>query len=522
VNEALLRVGAIVKADFLIRFRRVSTVVVFLLLSAFAYVWVPAPSTGRALLQLQGRRALYNSAAIGMASASLAMIFIGLFGFYVISNALRRDVISRSGLVIASTTMRSGEYLFGKVVGNIAFLATFVAGFGLTSMIMQLVRGEAPLEPLIFIQQYLLLTSSAIVFVAATAVLFESVPLLSGKLGDVAYFVLWLSTTGGVTVGADKSGSMWLRCLDFSGFAFMMDRLHAFSQDGVAIGSSPFDPSKPPIVFHGITLTPDWIVPRLAAMVIPLLLLIPARLFFHRFDPVRTRKVAATEKRNLLARLQMLFKPLTRNVHSLLTLRSRRGASLLGAAWTDGVLTLTIFPAVTLAMIGFSFASLISPTSSLQSGLLPIAFAAFAVMVADISTRDVRAGTTLMLFSTPRIREHFVLWKFLSTLMLGALFFAVPLLRSLASGRIVALLVGILFVSAAATALGAVTENPKTFIVGFLTFWYVVMNDKGQTPGIDFAGFFTTPPIAVVASYAAATGATVIAAHLFVRWRQER
>ena len=35
------RIAAIVRADFLIRFRRLSTVIVFLLLSGFAYVWVP-------------------------------------------------------------------------------------------------------------------------------------------------------------------------------------------------------------------------------------------------------------------------------------------------------------------------------------------------------------------------------------------------------------------------------------------------------------------------------------------------
>ena len=50
------RIGAIVRADFLIRFRRLSTVVVFLLLSGFAYVWVPSPATGRTLMQVNGAR----------------------------------------------------------------------------------------------------------------------------------------------------------------------------------------------------------------------------------------------------------------------------------------------------------------------------------------------------------------------------------------------------------------------------------------------------------------------------------
>ena len=40
---ALARTAAIVRGDVLIRMRRVSTVVIFLLLSWMAYLWVPAP-----------------------------------------------------------------------------------------------------------------------------------------------------------------------------------------------------------------------------------------------------------------------------------------------------------------------------------------------------------------------------------------------------------------------------------------------------------------------------------------------
>ena len=180
MSESISRIIAIVRADLLVRFRRPSTLVVFLLLSAFAYLWIPAPSTGRALIQIDGHRALMNSGAIGMGTASLGMIFVGLFGFYVISNAIRRDVISRCGFVVASTPMRSGEYLLGKFFGNLAFLITFLTGFMLSSMVMLMVRGEAPLEPLVFIRQYLLLTPAAIIFVSAVAVLFESIPWLAG------------------------------------------------------------------------------------------------------------------------------------------------------------------------------------------------------------------------------------------------------------------------------------------------------------------------------------------------------
>ena len=85
------RILAIAAADARIRFRRTSTVVLFLLLSGLAYVWVPSPATGRALMRIGNARALYNSAAIAMCTALLGAFFIGLAGFYVVSNAVRRD-----------------------------------------------------------------------------------------------------------------------------------------------------------------------------------------------------------------------------------------------------------------------------------------------------------------------------------------------------------------------------------------------------------------------------------------------
>ena len=96
------RIAAIVRADVMIRFRRFSTLVIFLLLSASALLWVPDLKTGRTLISIGGHRALYNSGSIGMATAMLAAMFVGLFGFYVVSNAVRRDVISRCGFVAAS------------------------------------------------------------------------------------------------------------------------------------------------------------------------------------------------------------------------------------------------------------------------------------------------------------------------------------------------------------------------------------------------------------------------------------
>jgi hypothetical protein len=515
------RISAIVSADFRIRFRRVSTVIVFLLLSAFAYVWIPSPATGRTLIQINGQRAIYNSGAIGMGTASLGMIFVGLFGFYVISNAIRRDVVTRCGVIAASTPMRAGEYLLGKFLGNLFFLATFVCGFMLSSMAMLAVRGEAPLNLFVFVEQYLLLTPPAIVFVSAVAVLFESIPWLAGKFGDVVYFFLWCTVIGLVVANETTHGRInWARCFDFTGFGFMIDQMQrTLHTESVSIGASSFDPAKPTVVFNGLSLTPEWVVPRLISLLAPLSLLPVAALFFHRFDPVRTRRISGKGRRNWLGKIQNLFKPLSRRVVSWLVLPGS-ASSFPGAIWTDATLTLTLYPFVLVAFVGITIATLFGSAT----GVLPVVFAVVAITISDVATRDFRAGTISSVRAIPRLRENYVWWKLGSTCLVSLMLCVMPLIRVIGRGpaAFAALACGILFVAAMATALGITTANPKTFIVGFLTFWYVVVNDKGANPLLDFAGFYGRSNSATLLLYGGITVIAIALAQVLHRVRLAR
>jgi len=515
VRDSFSRIVAVVRADFLVRFRRPSTLIIFLLLSAFAYVWIPAPSSGRALIQIGGHRALYNSGAIGMATATIAMIFVGLFGYYVVSNAVRRDIVSRCGVISASTPMRSTEYLLGKLFGNITFLATFTVGFMLSSLLMLTIRAEAPVQPLVFFEQYLLLTPGAIVFASAVAVLFESIRWLSGKLGDIVYFFLWVTMIGVVaSQESSKGGISWGRYVDFTGFGFMISQTQRdLGVTSISIGSAPVDPLLAPIDFPGLSLTSGSLAPRILSSLLPIVLLPLATLCFHRFDPVRTGRASDKGKRNWIGRIQMLFKPISRRVVGLL-MRPARGNSFVNAIWADALLTLTLFPFALVAIIFAAIFALVSPLAN----SLPIIFALLAIVISDVATRDARAATTPIVQAAPRLRENFVWWKLGSTLLLALLACAVPLLRTVNQKHSLgALLVGILFVVASATSLGVVSRNAKTFIVAFLSFWYLVVNDRGASPLLDFAGFYGTGTATTVLIYATLSVVGLAIAQIFYR-----
>ncbi len=510
MTETFQRIGAIVRADFLIRFRRLSTLVIFLLLSFFAYVWIPDPSTGRTLMQIGKGRVLYNSAAIGMATAVLATIFIGLVGYYVTSNAVQRDLNSRCGFVIASTTMKTREYILGKFAGNVVFLATFVCGFMLVSMAMVLVRGEAPLQPLLFAKQYAILVPSAIVFVAALSIVFESIPFLSGRFGDVVYFIFWVSSLGLVASAVENGrGGGVLRYFDFSGFGYLFEEtVRNYHTKSMSIGQSPFDKSVPLRVIDGLHLGGGEWLTRLASTVSPLLILGIALLFFHRFDPARVRAHTARNGK-WMQRLNAIAKPFT---FPLMMLTRGRGAVL-----ADARTSLASAPLAALAFIGVTIATLAGGGHDvLLFGIAPA-----AIFIADVASRERRAGTTALVYAPPRLPGRLVFWKLGSSVVVAALILAAPVVHTAITrpASLVALLVGIAFLCAAATSLGIISSNPKTFVVLFLIYWYIVVNDKGQTAYFDFAGFYKTPPAWVTLIYAALAVVLIVGAEAVHRMR---
>src|SRR5205823_8336306 len=187
-----------------------------------------------------------------------------------------------------------------------------------------------------------------------------------------------------------------------------------------------------------------------------------------------------------LGSLNALLKPLTRGL-----LRVPAARSLPLAAVADAQLTIALLPPIAITIVVVAI-----------SRNLPFAFLAMAISIADVASRDVRANTVTILHSAPRLREHFVAWKAMSTSIVALAFvctFPTP-----------AALVGAFFTVAAATAL----RNPKAFIVLFLSFWYIVVNDKGATPALDFAGFYGKATPAITITYALIAIALLAAATL--------
>ena len=488
IPSPISQVLGIAATDLRLRLRRPATLWLILVLSGLAYLLIPDPATGRALMVVDGARALYTSQVVALATAGLASFLLTFAGFYLTSNAIRRDLLARTGGIIAATPVSSGAYLVGKWLGGAAYLALVTAVYVLSVMAMHLLRGEGPLEPFTYFLTYLLALGPAIVVVSALALMFECVPLLAGRLGDVLYFFVWsvLLALGAMGQGGGPGGLM-----DVMGIGFILGQVHSVSNsEHLAIGMTPFQGGVAPWVLPPIPLTFATLLPRITAALLAVPILLVARLFFHRFDPARVRSGRTGSGDGLIRRLSVLLKPVTRVVSSVGARLVPSAPGVLRPVLAETVMTLCQSPLVLLSWFGVVVATVVAPQQRVLHALPLVIAVVLAIALADLSTRDRAAGTQPMLYSMPRIKPDYAFIKLGAAALLALLFCLPPAIRIAFSSpaSALSLLIAAGFMAGLATALGFLTRTPKTFMGVFMLFLYLVLNGA-QMPGLDFAGF---------------------------------
>ena len=513
----LRQVLSIAGTDLRLRLRRPATLWLILILSGLAYVLIPDPATGRALMVVDGARALYTSQVVALATAGLASLFLTFAGFYLSSNTIRRDLIARTGGIIAATPVSSGAYLVGKFCGGAAYLGLITGVYVLNVMAMHLLRGEGPLEPFTYFLTYALALGPAIIVVAALALMFECVPPLSGRLGDVLYFFIWAVL---LAMGAMSEGGGTGRYLDVMGLGFIMRQVHAVSNSQhLAIGMTPFRSDLPPWVLPPIPLSFATLLPRLTVALLAVPILIVARLFFHRFDPARVKSGRQGGGNGLIRQISTLIKPVTRVVSSIGARLVPAAPSVLRSVLAETIMTLCQSPLVLLSWFAVVGTTIVGNDVTVRHTLPLVIAIILAVALADLSTRDRIAGTLPMLYAMPRIKPDYAFIKLGGASLLALLFCLPPAIRIAfsAPGSALSLLIAAGFMGALATALGMITRTPKTFMGVFMLFLYLVHNGA-QVPGLDFAGWNGVATGSTRIGYLIATAVLAVLAAAKHRW----
>jgi hypothetical protein len=468
-------------------------------------------------MQLGGHRGIYNSAWVGSLVALLTSVFLSLFGFYLVKNAVEADRRSGVGVVLAATPVSRWAYVLGKTLSNLAVLATMVALLLVGAAAMQWVRGEdTRIDPAALTAPFLFITLPAMAFVAALAVLFEVVPGLRGGAGNVVWFVVW---SFGMAQGA-------LRRTAFD--VLGMGRLAPNMAEACRRAFPDYDAVRMPMSvglnfkssgawdlttfrWEGLPWSAQVVAERMVWPALALGLCGIAAVVFDRFDAAparaRPRRRSARETAGEVA----VAPPRIEDVRlSPLREAPRFGiAPLVGAELRLMRRSVPLFGA--LVAVGLLVASLLAPLPAVRRGILPALWILPLFLWSPLGNRDVVHGVADLLRSSPRPLVRPLMAQWVAGAALALVLGAGAAVRFALSGDAVGslgVLVGAAFVSSLAVALGTVSRSAKAFEVAYLLLWYV--GPVNRAPGLDFTGGQTS--IAQVTIWAVMAAALLAAA----------
>ena len=474
-----------------LRLRRLSSVVAVLAVIALAWVVIPDPLSGTTLMTIKNARVLYTSTTLAYGSAALASLLFGLAGFYLVRGRIAEDMRSGCGSVIAATPIGNGIFLLGRWMGGVVYLLALIIAFMGAMLVCHAVRGEGPIELLVYLQTYIALLVPMIFFAVSCAILFDSFSLLLGKLGDVIFFFIWMaqiSLLDKVEAGIAGQINSYM-FIDFMGAATSMANLKLFMHTThFSLGTATYDAKLTPILLPSVLWSGKLLAIRSASAILALLPLLPAIALFHRFSPDRVKVGQTRKRRSPFSFLNQLLRPFAGIAQPLFRL-ARILPGLAGQICADIALTVATTPVAGLALLLIPLLSMVFRTGGLP-GLLTISVAIWGILISDLSSRDHQAVTGEMTGALSGGIAQRYLRQFAATALLGLMLMGVIGLRWAMHEpmRALALLSGIFSMSAVACLLGRLSKTPRTFLSLFLFGMYVAVNAT-KAPMIDVFGF---------------------------------
>jgi hypothetical protein len=542
-----------VRADFLERVRRYS----FLLTLGFSVYLGYAVFAGQISLRASNYRGIENSAWLGTVMGLVATMFLTLTGFYFVKNSIQRDRETRVGQILASTPISKGFYSLSKALSNFVVLASMLLLLAGAAVAIQLVhREDAHLDLFALLAPILILGLTSVAVTASLAVLFESIRMLRGGVGNVLYFFLWLTliSVGIATMVNSQRENTTHAFTDFTGMASAMGQMqdevrsidpHYPGGVSFTIGGLGKEPTKT-FLYTGIQWNPALLLSRVMMLGIAILLAWLAAFFFDRFDPARadwfeanTQTLTEKGKRSgialaltaILNGAGALAQKIA--VQSTAFLPAISNDPELKAAGSNAAVQARFFALVRaelrlllrghawwwyLGATGLFIACLASPSGAARSGVIVVAWLWPVLVWSQMGTRETQFSTGALIFSAPHAVPRQLLATFASGALLAALTgggLALHLVIVRDFSGLAAWAAGALFIPALALALGVASGSRKFFESLYTAWWYI--GPAHHIRKLDFMG--TTPESSTPARFLAAAVVLVMVAY---SWRRVR
>ncbi|EPD52063.1 hypothetical protein HMPREF1210_01416 [Paenisporosarcina sp. HGH0030] len=469
------------KADYLERVRRYSFLITVLVSIFIVFKYIPSSNDNYLTLSLHGIRGIYNSAWVGSAIAVLASMLLSLPAFFLLNNAIERDMQTGVGQIIATTPITRWIYTMGKMWSNLALLMTYVAVLIVSAIAMQLIRGEAYTIDLVnLLFPFLYSTLPTMALVASIAILFESVPLLRKGIGNFIYFILWGVSLKFSTTAIHSSQ-------DMLGLSPILNRLSSeanarlpHNDGGHISGISPLKEDLLTYNWNGVNWTLQMFLERYIWLAVAVVIVVVASIFFHRFDLTRSSKINIKGKHKEFRKAELHIKPVLRNdIQIKLTPynHTQGQSSYIKTLAMELRLMLKglhfwwYLIALVLIVLGLLLA-----IDDVIKFVLPFTWVWPILIWSSMGTNETYHRTHQLIFTAmhPVRNQFIVLW--MSGIIVAYLTGSGAMIHFLVAGEwesLTTMAVGGLFIPTLAIALGVWSGNGKLFQVVFMLMWYL-------------------------------------------------
>lgn len=496
----------LVKADFLARVRRTS----FFVTLGFAVYLGYQTYAGHIVLRLDDYRGVYNSAWVGALMGVVTSSFLTLVGFYIVKGSILRDETTRVGQILAATPMSKHFYTVAKSLGNFAVLAAMVAVMAAAALCMQLIRAEdRTLHLWTLLSPLLMYALPAMAFVAALAVLFETLPVLRGGVGNVVWFFVWtgLIVAGvgpAVTHGRTLGDGRYFH--DFSGLPTTLIQMRGtlilvdpgfHDNFSLSIGGTP---PHQRFLWRGVRWDAVQVAARFTWFAYAAAVALLASVFFHRFDPAREPEARARGKipephavvelaaAKDLARDDNWTPPLDRiadrssKTRFVTVVVAELRLMFKGQGWWWYTVAAALF-----------VACLAAPLATSREGVILVAWIWPLLLWSRMGSREERYSTGSLIFSCPHALRRQLPAVWVAGVLVALATAGGLAIRLLIAGDVhgfVGLLAGACFIPSLALALGVWSGSSKFFEALYTVWWYT--GALHHVPGLDYTGTVAT------------------------------
>ncbi|GAA2725621.1 hypothetical protein [Actinocorallia aurantiaca] len=481
----LQNIGGLALGDFRDRVRRPVYAVTLLAAVILGYLAVPGTGSTWAIMNIGGYRGVYDSAYVGTAAALAAALWLTLGGFYVVRGAIGHDERTGVGRLVAATPLRTPAYLAAKFLSNLMVLGSMVGVLAATAAVMQFARAEdRAIDPVALLVPFVVIALPMAAATAAAALLFETLPVLRGGIGNVGWFFVWLTVAvGGLSERAP---------VDVLGVQHVVEALRATMIDqglwkprsSFSLGLTQEPEPLESFPWDGFPLAAGFLGGRALVVLAALAVALLPALWFARFDPARGG-FRRTSEQAPTAELELPPAPAYRGLPATAPVYGNTFGRLLAGELTIIAREATRWwwlGAAALAAVGLAV-----PIGSVAPVVLPLAWVWPVLLWSRLGTRHQRDGMEGLIGAYPAPHRR-LLAEWTAGLAVTALLGLAPLARMAASGDrpgMAAWLGGALLIPSLALAAGTLTRTPRLFQAVYPALWYCAFN--GLAP-LDFMG----------------------------------